>query len=218
MSSGFLPIEPPDPCHAPVLNQPAWDLALLYPLQGHWSEEDYLELTDKTRRLIEYTSGQIEVLPMPSIEHQLILTYLFRMLDGFVMKRQLGVVVCSGTRVYIQPEKYREPDLVFKYAAKHTRSNRRYLESADLVMEIVSDDPVSQTRDFEKKVLDYAAGGIPEYWIVAPQTRQITVYALVGTAYEQHGLFSEGEIATSKLLADFMVDVAEVFAAGKASF
>lgn len=215
MSSSFLPIEPPDPCHVPVPNQPAWDLALLYPMQGHWSHEDYLTLTDGTNRLIEYTNGQIEVLPVPTIEHQLILTYLFRMLDGFVVQRQLGVVLTAGTRVYIEPDRYREPDLVFNFTASHARSNRRYYDGADLVMEIVSDDPNSQERDFEKKVADYAAGGIAEYWIVAPQTRQITVHALAGSAYEQHGLFNEGEIATSKLLDGFTIDVAKVFAAGR---
>jgi Uma2 family endonuclease len=215
MSSSFVPIEPPDPCHAPVPNQPAWDLALLYPLQGHWSHEDYLTLTDGTNRLIEYTNGQIEVLPVPTIEHQLIMKYLLKILDAFVEERQLGVALCAGTRVYLEPERYREPDIVFNFSAKHARSGRRYYDSADLVMEIVSDDPGSQVRDFEKKLIDYAAGGIAEYWIVAPQTRQITVHALAGTVYEQHGLFNEGEIATSKLLDGFTVDLAKVFAAGR---
>lgn len=62
MSSGFSPLEPPSPSHLPVVGQPAWDLALLYPLQGHWSQEDYLALTDRTNWLIEFTAGKIEVL------------------------------------------------------------------------------------------------------------------------------------------------------------
>jgi Uma2 family endonuclease len=215
MSSGFSPIEPPEPSHAPVINQPAWDLALLYPLQGHWSHEDYLELTDHTNRLIEYTAGQIEVLPMPTIEHQLIMKYLLKILDAFVEERQLGVALCAGTRVYIEPDKYREPDVVFNFNAKHARSGRRYYDSADLVMEIVSDDPGSRVRDLEKKFVDYAAGGISEYWIVDPQMMQITVHTLNGTVYEQHGQFGANDTATSKLLEGFSVEVAKVFAAGK---
>lgn len=215
MSSSFLPIEPPDPCHVPVPNQPAWDLALLYPLQGHWSHEDYLSLTDSTNRLIEYTNGQIEVLPVPTIEHQLILMHLLVALNAFVKQEKLGVVLGSGTRVYLEPDKYREPDIVFNFAASHARSGRRYYDSSDLVMEIVSDDPGSRERDSEKKVADYAAGGISEYWIVDPQKRQITVHALAGTVYELHGLFGETEIATSKLLDGFSVEVAKVFAAGR---
>ena len=45
----------------------------LLPSQGNWSEEDYLWLTDCTSRLVEYTDGYLEVLPMPTDKHQSIL-------------------------------------------------------------------------------------------------------------------------------------------------
>jgi hypothetical protein len=34
-------------------------------LQGLWSVAQYLKLADQTNRLIEYTDGMIEVLPLP---------------------------------------------------------------------------------------------------------------------------------------------------------
>ena len=37
----------------------------LLPLQGLWTEEQYLRLTDQTNRLIEFTEGSVEVLPLP---------------------------------------------------------------------------------------------------------------------------------------------------------
>src|SRR2546428_6385870 len=46
-------------------------------LQGLWSVEQYLKLTDQTNRLIEYTDGVIEVLPMPTKYHQAISKVLF---------------------------------------------------------------------------------------------------------------------------------------------
>ncbi len=214
MSSGFLPVEPPNPCHLPVHNQPAWDLALLYPMQGQWTQEEYLQLTDSTNWLIEYTAGRIEVLAVPTIEHQLISKFLLLILDAYVERHQLGVAVCAPTRVYLTPDQYREPDILFNFAAKHARSGKRYYQSADLVMEIVSDDRGSRARDCQQKVIDYAAGGIPEYWIVDPEAKQITVHVLAGTAYQIHGVFREGETASSKLLPGFAVDVAAVFRAG----
>ncbi|MDP9373848.1 MAG: Uma2 family endonuclease, partial [Chloroflexota bacterium] len=48
----------------------------LLPLQGQWSEELYLWLTDQTNRLVEFTDGYIEVLPMPTDRHQSILLFL----------------------------------------------------------------------------------------------------------------------------------------------
>jgi Uma2 family endonuclease len=198
-----------------VFGEPVWDLALLHPAQGKWSHEDYLRLTDDTNWLIEYTAGHIEVLPMPTIEHQLILKFLFRALDEFVERQKLGVVLFAPTRVYIDPDNYREPDVVFSTKERLTKSGNRYFQGADLVMEVVSDDPESHERDFEKKVSDYAEGGISEYWIVDPQEKKITVLTLVDKAYQQHGVFGEGEVATSKLLAGFSVVVTDVFAAAK---
>jgi Uma2 family endonuclease len=46
-------------------------------LQGLWSVEQYLKLTDQTKRLIEYTDGVIEVLPMPTKYHQATSKVLF---------------------------------------------------------------------------------------------------------------------------------------------
>ena len=38
--------------------------------QGGWGDGDHLWLTDHARRLVEFTDGYLEVLPMPSREHQ----------------------------------------------------------------------------------------------------------------------------------------------------
>ena len=45
----------------------------ILPHQGEWSEQEYLVLTDHRSRLIEYTDGFLEVLPLPTDKHQAIL-------------------------------------------------------------------------------------------------------------------------------------------------
>ena len=50
----------------------------LTPLQGLWTEAQYLALTNQSNHLIEFTDGVIEVLPMPTDTHQRILGYLYR--------------------------------------------------------------------------------------------------------------------------------------------
>ena len=62
-------------------------LADLLPRQGQWDAEGYLWLTDHTNRLVEFTDGRIEVLPMPTHEHQAILKYLFLAQHGFLEPR-----------------------------------------------------------------------------------------------------------------------------------
>jgi hypothetical protein len=56
----------------------AWKdmLEELLPRQGEWTDEEYLVLTDHGNRLVEYTDGFVEVLPMPTDEHQNVLQCL----------------------------------------------------------------------------------------------------------------------------------------------
>ena len=76
------------------------------------------------------------------------------------------------------------------------------------MLEVVStDDP---ERDPIVKRSDYAAAGIPEYWIVHPEEETITVLRLEGDQYTEHGVFRRGETASSALLTGFTVGVADV--------
>jgi Uma2 family endonuclease len=180
----------------------------LEPLQGLWSVEQYLKLTSKTNHLIEFTDGMIEVLPMPTDKHQSISRMLFFALFAFI--QQLGgTVFYAPLRVQIRTGKFREPDLVVLLQADDPRRQEAYWLGADLVVEVVSpDDP---ERDTQVKVADYAEAGIPEYWIVNPLNETITVLTLADNAYTTHGAFQRGDVATSALLADFSVPVADVF-------
>ena len=62
-------------------------------------------------------------------------------------------------------------------------------------------------------MLDYVEAGIPEYWIVDPEKREIIVLRLdaAKAKYERHGVFREGEAAASHVLPGFAVDVKSAF-------
>ena len=46
-------------------------------LQGFWTQAQYLKLTNQSNRLLEFTDGRIEVLPIPTQQHQTISRFLF---------------------------------------------------------------------------------------------------------------------------------------------
>ena len=188
-------------------NELTWEIAQLFPAQGHWSEEEYLALD--TNHLIEFSHGQLEVLPMPTQSHQLLVIALFELLRNYVRTRKLGTVLFSPMRVQLWPGKYREPDILFMRTEHDDRRSDSFWEGADLVMEVVSpDDP---QRDTVTKRREYAQAGIPEYWIVDPADVSISVLTLRGIEYTLHGEFVAGETATSVLLDRFEVEVAAVF-------
>ncbi len=197
----------------PVL-QLAWNNGSEYldlsGLQGLWTEEQYLKLTNTTRRLIEFNDGDIEVLPMPTDKHQVLLEFLFLALRAFVTQSG-GKVLFAPLRMQVREGKYREPDLLVLRDARDARRQNRYWLGADLVVEIISpDDP---ERDTRLKRADYAEAGIPEYWLVDPAAETVTVLQLAEGSYIEHGIFGRGATATSVLLKGFAVDVAALFAA-----
>lgn len=176
-------------------------------LQGHWTEAQYLLLSNQTNRLLEYTDGYIEVLPMPTDKHQVILEFVFLALRA-VVNALGGKVLFAPLRIQVRPGKYREPDVLMVLDANDPRRQNEYWLGADLVMEIVSPD--KPKRDTEEKPSDYAEANIPEYWIINPLKDTITVLVLQDEAYIEHGVFSRGHQATSKLLGDFSMSVDEV--------
>ena len=187
-------------------------MASLLPSQGNWSDDAYLRLTDHTSRLIEFTDGHVQELPMPTDTHQAVLAFLYRLFYDHLKPRG-GVVMFSALRMRIREGKFREPDLLMFRDRTDPRRQDRYWLGADLVVEVVSpDDP---DRDLVEKRADYAEGGIPEYWIADPRDETITVLTLKDDAYVEHGVFGRGGVATSLLLEGFTAGVSEVFDAPK---
>ena len=178
------------------------------PPQGCWSDEQYLWLTDRTRRPIEFTDGRIEALPMPTATHQAIIVFLVDLFNAHLKPRG-GFVLCSGLRMRVREGKFREPDLLMLRDRSDPRNQDRYWLGADVVVEVVSpDDP---DRDLVEKRIDYAEAAVPEYWIVDPRFETVAVLTLADGACVEQRTFARGDAATSRLLDGFAVDVAALF-------
>lgn len=192
---------------------PAWDIARIFSDQGHILEGEYLHLTRYARRLVEYTDGIIEVLPISTTSHQRIVLFLYSLLMAWTSSRNAGLVLTAPLRVRLRDGKIREPDVVFMARDHLARAGEEFWNGADLVMEVVSPD--GRHRDLIEKRAEYAEAKVPEYWIVDPQEARITVLTLGSSEYTVHGEFIGGTRASSALLKDFAVSVDEVFSAGR---
>lgn len=176
--------------------------------RSEFTESEYLALD--TNHLLEFHDGRLVELPMPNEFHQTIAIFFINLLlhwspRGKVMTApfKLKLKVTSG--------QYREPDVVYLIDRNDTRRGKEFWTGADFVIEIVS--PGGEMRDTVEKRAEYAASGIAEYWIVDPKMRTITVLALAGTAYEERGVFREGDVARSVVLTGFEVEVGAVMGA-----
>ena len=182
------------------------------PPQGAWSDSGYLWLTNQSPRLIEFTDGWLEELPVPTYTHQAILLYLYDVFRAVVHDLG-GVVMVAPLRMRVREGKFREPDLLLLRDRDDSRCQDRFWLGADLVAEVISpDDP---DRDLVQKRADYAEAGIPEYWIADPRDETILVLGLANGAYQELGIYRHGDIAPSPSLDGLRVDVGAAFDAPK---
>ncbi len=188
----------------PPLGTPAWRIALLYPAQGSWSETDYFGLAGGP--LVEFDNGHIEVLDMPTKEHQRIVQFIFVMIREFLRGKRIGEVFIAPLPMRLWDGKFREPDVLF---IKHGRPDYQdsYPEAADLVVEVISPGSDNRRRDFETKRHEYAKAKIAEYWIIDPENAVVIVLKLSGEVYEVIGEFGRGQKATSIELPGFEISV-----------
>src|SRR5947209_6819180 len=110
--------------------EPAWEVALLFPNQGHWTEGEYLALD--TNRLVELSDGCLEVLPTPTIFHQLIVEFLYARLKAFAAAHGPGMVLFAPLPVRLWAGKFREPDILYLRPGR-VRDLHGQPEGADLV-------------------------------------------------------------------------------------
>ncbi len=182
------------------------------PRQGAWRDGEYLWLTDRTARLIEFTDGWLEELPMPTSTHQAVLLFLYDLFRTYLGSRG-GVVMVAPLRMRVREGKFREPDVLLLRDRNDPRFEDRYWLGADLVAEVVS--PANPDRDLVEKRADYAEAGVPEYWIADPRDETLRVLRLDNRAYQQAGIYRRGEVAPSASLEGLRVEVAAVFDAPK---
>ena len=194
------------------------------PPQGAWTEANYLRRSHGTNRRVEFDRGRLEFLPMPSQAHMDVELHVLLTIREHVRSLPdwpLARVNTSGINVRVDPGPppvIRRPDVCLMLAEHAHRRHANYWDGADLVVEVVSDTPGDRRRDVRDKLIEYAAAGIPKYWIVDPARRTFAVHSLPAGAgeYEERGPFRPGETAERVLLPGLRVDVAACFAAAGA--
>ena len=114
----------------------------------------------------EWVDGEVVVFMPVGKRHVLLISFLFRLIGAYAEIRRLGQVYGDPFEQWTRGGRaVRRPDIVFLAADHLDRFTAEGFEGAvDLVVEVVSDD--SETRDRREKRAEYAAVGVPEYWIV----------------------------------------------------
>ena len=146
--------------------------------------------------------------PAPHPDHQRIVARFYKKLDRFVEERKLGEVLFSPVDVVLTQHRVVQPDVLFVSKARSDIIKSHVNGVPDLAMEVVSEGSWQRDR-IQKKAL-YEQFGLPEYWIVDPDSQSIEVFVLVKGSFQSHSKGSGAESVRSKLLAGFAVAFSEL--------
>jgi len=179
------------------------------PPQGRWTAAAYDALPDDGNRY-EIIDGVLYMAAPPTPEHQDVSRWLVYYLTTHVHLPGLGRVYHAPIGVELAPDKIVEPDIVV-VLKDHLDiiQPKRIVGIPDLVIEIAS--PSTAGYDRREKQNDYAAAGVPEYWIADPFAKTIEVLVLEAGAYRPLNVFRGQATLPSHILPGLPVKVEQFF-------
>jgi Uma2 family endonuclease len=148
---------------------------------GPYTWRDFIELDEDDPR--ELLDGYLVEIEVPSLKHERIVHRLTFILEQWALPRGAGEVLGSGFKVRINDRRAWMPDAQFYRAGNSPEGQEQGLERGhpDLVVEVIS--PSSSSKDRVQKRHDYAAIGVPEYWLIDPEARILERQVLREGAY-----------------------------------
>lgn len=168
------------------------------------SLDDFELVTDEDIKC-EFLDGEIIVHSPASWDHELLSSFLIRLLGDVVETGGLGQVVGPNLLVEIGSTVRLSPDVSFVSGPNLGRVRQgRLAGPVDLAVEILS--PSTRRYDRGDKLDAYRQGRVPEIWVIDPDERRFEAHVLHADAYLSttlgHGRWS------SVVIPGLMFDVA----------
>ena len=181
--------------------------------------EEYLTYEDGLDECYELVDGELVQLPPESEWNLSIANYLYFLLVAQnVAARLVHPGKCEVQVPVLQPKDpaNRFPDLVILRDEHISMTQRRLTITLNmlppqLVVEVVSPGQVSRERDYYHKRNQYAARGIPEYWIIDPEAQTIMVLQLKHDMYGEVGIFQSNTPISSPTLPHLILTSEQIF-------
>lgn len=182
------------------------------PHRGPWTIDDLHDLPDDGNRY-EIADGSLLVSPAPNVRHGNVNDRLADLLKrqappGLrVLAVGFGVDISRRTTYYV-------PDLLVvadEVLRRDPEADTLHPTDVLLVAEVLS--PSNRRTDLVLKRHDYAAAGIPQYWLVDAPGRTVTVLVLdeEATTYREEAVLKPGDPWRTDRPYPIELDPAELF-------
>jgi Uma2 family endonuclease len=139
-----------------------------------WTVDEVDALNDPDRAWPRYecVDGELLVTPAPSLDHQVVLARLHRLLADYLDRQPVGLALFAPLDVRLTPDTVVQPDLLV-VPLRDGRPPRDGVVVDRLVLAVEVVSPSSARADRVTKRRLHQRAGTPEYWIVDPDARTI---------------------------------------------
>lgn len=163
-------------------------------------------------RMFEWVNGEVELLPDLSPAQLKVRDTLLALLGEYVEENGLGLVIPAPFAVRMPEEmrRGREPDLLYVPHEFVETVQENYVNSHGVALAVEITDARNRSLDKIVKYQEYQAAGIPEYWIVDVDRKEVTFYLLTHEGYTAAALNDAGDYA-SRSLRGFHFKPAEIW-------
>lgn len=152
----------------------------------------------------EWVNGVVIKMSPARLSHNHIARFIQELLRAYFALRPIGQVEAAPFVMRL-PTSRREPDVMVILGENRAHLGETYMDgSADIVVEVVS--PGSMDVDYGDKFREYAAGGVPEYWLIDPIRKVTLFHRLQQNSYTVAELDDPQRYSTP-LLPDFYLPV-----------
>jgi Uma2 family endonuclease len=172
--------------------------------------EDYLTYDDGTDNHYELEDGGLILMNPPIGLHALVIRFLSNTFETEIRRLDHPWAALQMVGVRTAPRRSRLPDLcIVPVEVVREYLDRSAVIESDAVLAVELVSPESIKRDYRFKRAEYAAFGIPEYWIVDPIEQRVTLLTLVEGLYEEV-IYRENEGVLSPTFPELRLTVNQI--------
>ena len=185
-------------------------------LERRYTFRDILEMTDESER-VELIDGEMYQMGAPRTAHQRIVAEMTGQFYAFLKGKPCEIFpgpfavrpLEGKDDDLFRSDTVVEPDLTLvcdpgqldEYGCKG---------APRLIVEILS--PTTRGHDRVRKYILYERAGVPEYWIIDPETKTIAVHLMEDGRYYSPLVYTAGMAVPVGVLDGFSIDTSTLFA------
>ncbi len=195
----------------------ARESALNYASEKRVTYEEYLALVESTEERYELIDGEIYYMASPFYKHQAAQAEIsgrfyqwFKGKNCRPLAAPFDVKLFNQAKCFADDPNVVQPDILVICDTDKITKEGRYEGTPTLVVEILSQS--TRRKDIIKKLNLYMNSGVAEYWIVDPESEQITCHYFENRDFHTSRSYQEGQTISSLAFPGLDVGVADVFA------